>query len=74
MLISQYESGKEKVIANDEKERWGSEKECTFQDSLSYVPSLTTVSAKRQLKRPRVICRTPPLPHRSLTWFYKDPP
>jgi len=64
MLISQYEvrTGKEKVIANEEEMRRGPEKRCVFKDSVSYVPGLATVSAKKKKakKDPVVFYRPPP--------------
>jgi len=67
MLISQYKSrtGKEKVIANDEK---GRREKDTHLDSIFYVPGRPTVSAKN---RPRRFSPSPP--RRGLTWFYKEP-
>jgi len=75
MLVSQYESlaGKEKMTVNEEKRWRGLEKRCAFKGSVSCLPGLTTVSAKKQKKRPRGFLSIAPSPHRGLTWFHKEP-
>jgi len=56
-----------------ERREWAARtrKRCAFKDSVSYVPALTTVPAKKQPKK--TTCFLDP-PHRGLTWFYKEPP
>jgi len=77
MLISQYQSltGKEKAIANEDEGAGRTRKRCTFKDSVSYVPGLTEISAKKQPKKTTwfFVGDPPPLTHRGLTWFYKEP-
>ena len=79
-LISHYESrtGKEKVIANEEKRRRGPERDahyCSFKDSVFYVPGLNTISAKKQTKTTTWFFVRPPSPPPSwLTWSYKELP
>jgi len=67
MLISQCESrmGKEKVIANEEKGRRGHEKDANLRTASLMCRLSPRFQKKKQPKRPRGLCRTPPPP----PWF-----
>ena len=74
MSISEYQSrtGKEKVIANEEKGRRGPKKDsrCSLKDCLLCAGSHHGFSKKRKKKNSE--CTT--FPHLGLTWFYKESP
>jgi len=66
-------TGKEKVIADEEKGRRGPDEDA----HLKTLPLMCRVSPRFKPKTAKidhvVFCWTP-LPHRGLTWFYKEPP
>jgi len=78
MLIREYElrTGKEKMIANEKAGRRGPEKDAHLKTPSLMYRVLPRFHLKKKIrKRPRrFLSPPPPLPHRGLTWSYKESP
>jgi len=73
--LSVSRAGKEKVIANQEKGRRGSEKDAHLKTPPSFMCRiLPRFQPKQQPKNTTWFIVEPPILHRGLEWFYKEPP